>query len=412
MKVLMFGWEFPPLSSGGLGTACYGLTKALSRQNISIALVLHTTSENNSKSKFTADFLKIIAADDESFPITLTGIKSPLHPYMTSQEYIQTMMRTKNGSQGRQIYGENLFAEVQRYSLKAASIAKKQKHDVIRCHDWMTFRAGIEAKKISGKPLVVHVHATEFDRTGGNGVNQCVYDIEREWMRSADSVIAVSNYTKRKIIENYGVDPKKIRVVHNAVDYSDEPQSQENYGLRSTDKIVLFLGRITLQKGPDYFIEAAKKVLSHEPNVTFVIAGSGDMEYSMIDRVAALGLSGRMLFTGFLKGKDIDRAYRMADLYVMPSVSEPFGITPLEALKNGTPVLISKQSGVSEVLSHCLKVDFWDTDQMANQIISVLRYSSLKEVLSENGGTEVRRMSWDESARKCVEIYEGLGGGS
>src|SRR3989344_7291857 len=217
MKVLMFGWEFPPLSSGGLGTACYGLTKALSRQNISIALVLPTTSENNSKSKFTADFLKIIAADDESFPITLTGIKSPLHPYMTSQEYIQTMMRTKNGSQGRQIYGENLFAEVQRYSLKAASIAKKQKHDVIHCHDWMTFRAGIEAKKISGKPLVVHVHATEFDRTGGNGVNQEVYGIEHAGMSAADAVVAVSQWTNNMIVRHYGIAPQKVTVIHNGI---------------------------------------------------------------------------------------------------------------------------------------------------------------------------------------------------
>ena len=405
MKVLMFGWEFPPLNQGGLGTACYGLTKGLSRQGVQISFVLPSLSQD-----IKSDFVRIISAEDRN--VRITRIQSPLQAYMTSKEYSE-QARQRRFRPNDKLYGKNLFEEVCRYAQKAAGIAAEEEHDIIHCHDWMTFQAGIEAKKVSGKPLVVHVHATEFDRTGGSGVNQYVFDIERQGMEFADTVITVSNYTKQKIINNYGIPAEKIQVMHNGVDTDDIPEipPEEGCSLKDYDRVVLFLGRITLQKGPDYFIEAAKKVLEYEPNVKFILAGTGDMEYQMIEKAAAMGMADKVLFSGFLKGGDVDRAYRMADLYVMPSVSEPFGIAPLEAMKNGTPVIISKQSGVSEVIMHCLKTDFWDVNEMANKIIAVLRYNELKSMLGKNGHSEVKNISWDIPARKCVGVYNGLVGG-
>lgn len=402
MKVLMFGWEFPPFNSGGLGTACYGLTKALSEQEVEVTFVMPTMEDPSMH-----NFLKIISADSLK-NVSFRQVDSPIQGYMTSEEYEEKMHDYLQYGKGnkKSIYGKDLFQEVERFARRAAEIAKNEDFDVIHAHDWLTYKAGIIAKQISGKPLVVHMHATEFDRTGGNGVNQYVYDIEREGMHKADAVITVSNFTKDMVMEHYGVDRSKINVVHNAVDFTE--CDLEDSRIDDKDKIVLFLGRITLQKGPDYFIEAANKVLQKKPDVKFVVAGSGDMEFRMIERAAELGIGHKVLFTGFLHGKDIDRAYKMADLYIMPSVSEPFGITPLEALRNGTPVLISKQSGVSEVLSHCLKVDFWDVDEMTNKIVSVLNHDELQECLRENGGREVLKFSWHEPARKCLGVYNDV----
>ncbi|MBI3034389.1 glycosyltransferase family 4 protein [Candidatus Woesearchaeota archaeon] len=386
MKVLMFGWEFPPQSTGGLGTACYGLTKAMSRLGVNITLVLPTT-EN-----ITHDFVRIIGAN-----VRLKGIKSPIRPYMTETQYSRQYRKSS-------LYGQSLFDEVYRYSMAAEQIAREEDFDVIHCHDWLTFEAGIRAKSIANKPLIVHVHATEFDRTGGLSLNRHVYDAEKRGMQAADRVIAVSNYTKNKIISHYGIMPEKVSVVHNAVDH-DRSQPSEDSGLKKHSKIVLFLGRITLQKGPDYFLYAASKILQIEPNVRFIIAGSGDMEQSIIQKSAELGISDKVLFTGFVSGNDVNRAYSMADVYVMPSVSEPFGITALEAMKNNTPVIISRNSGVSEVISHCLKVDFWDINQLANKIIGVLRYRELSETMKNHAAGEVSRISWSNSAEKCITEY-------
>jgi glycosyltransferase involved in cell wall biosynthesis len=296
--------------------------------------------------------------------------------------------------------------EVERFARAAEEIAAGETFDVIHCHDWLTFKAGVNVKRRTKKPLIVHVHATEFDRTGGNGRNEHVYNIEREGMHAADKIIAVSNFTKNMIVNNYGIDPNKVEVVHNAVEFTD--YNTERRKINNYDKVVLFLGRITLQKGPDYFIESASKVLKKMSNVKFIIAGSGDMEYKMIEKAAQMGIGDKVLFAGFLEGADIDRAYKMADVYVMPSVSEPFGITPLEAMRNGTPVIISKQSGVSEVIQNCLKVDFWDTDQMANKILGVLKYGELHEEMKKNGSREIKKFSWDVPAGKCINVYRGV----
>ncbi len=392
----MFGWEFPPVSSGGLGTACYGLTHGLSRKNVDITLVLPDYPHEGK-----TDFAKIISAS----MIKVKKVNSMLMPYMTSHSYSESKSRVKS-----KIYGATLFNEVDRYAEVAKKIALEEDFEVIHCHDWMTFKAGINAKKLRKKPLVVHVHATEFDRTGGNGINEYVYKIEKEGMEYADSIIAVSNYTKKMIVDKYGINPDKINVVHNSVEFKQKAK-QESFGIKKKDRVVLFMGRLTLQKGPDYFVYAAKKVLEHEKNVKFVICGNGDMEPLIVDKVAEMGLASNVLFAGFLQGDDVERAYKMADVYVMPSVSEPFGITPLEAMSNGVPTIISRSSGVSEIIKHCLLVDFWDIKDMSSKIISILRYSPLKESLKENAFSEIKNFNWDAPAEKCLEIYRKVIGG-
>ncbi|MBN1157324.1 glycosyltransferase family 4 protein [Candidatus Woesearchaeota archaeon] len=395
MRVLMFGWEFPPYASGGLGTACHGLTHGLNNKGVEVTFVIPKGG-----SDLKADHVKLISADSLS-NIRVATVNSILTPYISSEEYSEKLILLKSKKDpSAAMYGKNLYQEVYRYAKKAETIARHHPHDVIHCHDWMTYRAGINAKKVSKKPLVVHVHATEFDRTGNNP-NQAVYDIEREGLHAADHIITVSNYTKKMVVQHYGINPDKVTVVHNAVEYRPVPKRAK----RKHTKNVLFLGRITIQKGPEYFLYAAKKVLSKDRNVRFIVAGSGDMERFMIEEAARLGIADKVLFAGFLRGKKIDEAYRMADLYVMPSISEPFGITPLESLRNETPVLISKQSGVSEVLNNCLKVDFWDIDEMANKMLAVLNYKSLHSELTEQGHREVLGMNWDIPAERCIDVY-------
>lgn len=391
----MFGWEFPPFNSGGLGTACFGLTRALSDEGADVTFVLPRKLDISvpfAKIRF-ADIAKDIRAD-----------VSILSGYITSQEYL--FLRSKGAGM---FYGGTLIEEVMHYASKAKDIALDERPDVIHAHDWLSFLAGIEAKKATGKPLVLHMHATEFDRTGGQGVNQNVYDIERYAMEEADGVITVSNFTKEKIIRHYGIPAGKIAVVHNGIaesDYHSLPPILEEIKKGGGQKIVLFAGRITIQKGPEYFVRAAKKVLEHYPDVLFIVAGSGDMRNQMMREAAYLGIGDKLIFTGFLRDDDLNALYQAADLFVMPSVSEPFGIAPLEAIANGTPVIISKQSGVSEVLSHALKVDFWDVDEMANKILAVLMHPPLQTTLREESRKEVKKVSWKAAARKVLDFYE------
>jgi glycosyltransferase involved in cell wall biosynthesis len=302
-------------------------------------------------------------------------------------------------------YGGDLLAEVQRYALLAAEIARQEDFDLVHAHDWMTFPAGLAVAAIKGRPLVVHVHSTEFDRSGLH-VDQRIYDIERRGMHGAIKVIAVSHLTRNLCTQHYGVDPGKVEVVYNAIESNGNGTfDEEKYKIHNDEKIVLFLGRITMQKGPEYFLAAAKKVLEVMDNVKFVMAGSGDMIRRTIEMAASMGIGHKVLFTGFLRGGDVERVFKMADLYVMPSVSEPFGIAPLEAMSHDVPVIISKQSGVSEVLTHALKVDFWDINEMANKIIAVLRHPPLATTLREHGNFEIKRMSWTDAAKHCVQIY-------
>jgi glycosyltransferase involved in cell wall biosynthesis len=302
-------------------------------------------------------------------------------------------------------YGANICEEVQRYAMRVMKIAESEEFDVIHAHDWMTFPAGIAVAARSGKPLVVQVHSTEFDRSGEH-VNQYVYDIERHGMHAAARVITVSNYTRNIVVNRYSVPPEKVEVVYNGIDFSDScaagaPQAAP----AGSDKVVLFLGRMTMQKGPEYFLYAAKKVLEKENNVKFVMAGDGDRLYGTIDLAAWLGIGHKVFFTRFLRGADVDRVYQMADLYVMPSVSEPFGIAPLEALQHNVPVLVSKSSGIAEAFHNALKVDFWDIDEMANKIVAVLRHPPPQETLRANGRKEALRFRWEDSAARVNEVY-------
>jgi len=400
----MFGWEFPPFNSGGLGVACQGLTRSLSRRGFEVLFVMPKKLDVRS------EFARMIFADVDASKdaAVLEGyvVNSMLTPYLSSSTYMR-----KEGERG--IYGRDLFSEVARYRATGARIAREETFDIIYAHDWLSFGAGIEAKKATGKPLIVHVHATEFDRCGGeSGINQEVFDVERQGMQEADCVIAVSELTKQIIIRYYGIASEKVRVVYNGIDESTAPSGVGMRRLRSLKesgyKIVLFLGRITLQKGPDYFLRAAKRVLEKDPRVIFVVSGSGDMEDSILQLSASLGISKNVVFTGFLTGTDRHEMYVAADLFVMPSVSEPFGITPLESMKLGTPVLISKQSGVAEVVKHALKADFWDVDEMANKILSVVSHPALGESLSRNAQTEADALTWAAAAIKVDGIVHEL----
>jgi len=425
MKVLMFGWEFPPHISGGLGTACYGLTKAILKQNVEIIFVvpkMFGDEESGAIRLVNASDISVNLSD-EFFKeliskISYLEVDSILIPYANDEEFYKLTEQVDKGVSKEELitqtqkftfsggYGKNLLEEVRRYAIVGAEIARNFDFDVIHAHDWLTYMAGIEAKRISGKPLLVHMHATEFDRSGEN-VNQQVYDIERAGMEAADRVVSVSNLTRNVVITRYGINPEKVITVHNGV---DAPQQELYSGNAKNvdEKIVTFLGRITFQKGPEYFIEAANKVLKRDPNVRFVMAGSGDMMHNMIRRVARLGISTKFHFTGFLRGEDVDRMFGMSDVYVMPSVSEPFGISPLEAMMSNVPVIISKQSGVAEVLNYAIKVDFWDIDAMADAIYGLLHYNSLPEMFRKYGKAEVESIKWDHAGKKVIEIYHSL----
>ncbi|MDL2330398.1 glycosyltransferase family 4 protein [Odoribacter sp. OttesenSCG-928-A06] len=424
MRVLMFGWEFPPHIAGGLGTACLGLTKGLTRQNVEVLFVMPKASGDEDQSAariinasdVEANFHEMHFADYLK-NINFMEIGSNLIPYLDPELFErevreQTSGRIPTGQisyknkytfSGK--YGANLMEEVARYALVAATIAKEQHFDVIHAHDWLTYAAGIAAKKVSGKPLVVHVHATEFDRSGEN-VNRMVYDLERQGMMEADKVVTVSNLTRNIVITRYGIDPNKVVTVHNAVDFQSYSELNVEKGVR--EKVVTFLGRITFQKGPEYFIEAAYKVLKAYPNVRFVMAGSGDLMNRSIRRVARLKMATRFHFTGFLKGEDVQKMFAHSDVYVMPSVSEPFGISPLEAMRSGVPTIISKQSGVAEVLQHAIKIDFWDVDALADAIYGLLKYPAMSKVAGKYGLEEVNAMKWDHAAIKLRDIYSSL----
>ena len=430
MKVFMLGWEFPPFISGGLGTACYGLTRAMDQIGLDVIFVLpksvqssHTTHVKMLTPSAAMHIGSVAYFTSEEFKrVSFRTIESSLKPYASSkhsQSAIEAALKKKRASHngnGHALlgdietdihYGGDMYSEAHRYAAVAAQLSLNEQFDIIHAHDWMTYPAAIAVAAITGKPLVVQVHSTEFDRSGEN-VNQLVYDIERKGMHAADKIIAVSHLTRNVIISRYGVPGEKVEVVYNAVDRDGHGNNFPEVGIDKDEKIVLFLGRITMQKGPEYFLAAAKKVIEKVDRVKFVMAGSGDMMRHTIEMAAGLGIGHKVLFTGFLRGEDVEKVYRMADLYVMPSVSEPFGIAPLEALNHDVPVIISKQSGVAEVLSHVLKVDFWDIDEMANKIIAVLKYPPLQVTLREHGNFEVRKLQWKDSAQRCARIYGDL----
>lgn len=413
MRVLMLGWEFPPFFAGGVGMVCYELTKAFSKRNdVNVTYIMpYGPKELNST------HVKLLAADNliSDSRIRIKKINALISAYINSQEYmekVKSLHSVESSSRvGRdntfQLYGANLLEEVYRFAEKVKLLAMEEEFDIIHAHDWTTFPAAIALKELTGKPLVVHIHITEFNKSGGKGINQNVYDIEREGMQKADGVITVSNLIKNMCIAQYGINENKLYVIHNANVEMNEEIIRES-DINKYNKVVLFAGRITLQKGPDYFVETAKKVCQYRDDVKFIMAGSGDMLNRMIDRTAQLGIADKFIFHGFYSREDAEKFFAMADVFVMPSVSEPFGVVPLEAMMKNTPTIISKQSGVSEILNHTLKVDFWDTDEMANKILALLNYSSLHKELKNKGYYEVKRLTWDVPAQKCISLYNKL----
>ncbi len=403
MRILMFGWEFPPFNSGGLGVACLGLTKALSGLGVEVVFVMPKRLD------IKTPWAKMVFADSIT-GVETVAVNSTLTAYATHKSYVRGYHPVEDAG----IYGGSLIEEVTRYSLRGGALALQEQFDVIYAHDWLSFGAGAAAKRATGKPLIVQVHATEIDRTGSPWtVNNEVFALEKAGMEAADVVITVSEMTKNIIVREYGIAPEKVRVVYNGIDEATAPSGSTSLPrLRSLKragyKFVLFLGRVTLQKGPDYFLRAAKRVLERNPNVLFILSGSGDMDAQMMRMSGELGIGGRIFFTGFLHGAERHEVYRTADLFVMPSISEPFGIAALEAMKLGTPILISKQSGVSEVVNHALKVDFWDVDEMANKILSVVGYPGLREALAENAAREAEMLTWRQAASKVTGIVNEL----
>jgi glycogen(starch) synthase len=397
MRILMFGWEFPPFNSGGLGTACLGLTRALSRKGHEVTFVLPRRLD------LSVDYMNLVFADEPRLKVT--AINSLLAGYVTDSRY-RVLMDALPPELAR-LYGSDLYEETNRYAEKAKELARIIDHDVIHAHDWLSFPAGMAAANASKRPLVAHVHATEFDRTANGEVNRLVYDIERAGMHAADRVVSVSNYTKGTVVRHYGVLDAKVDVVHNGVDPRDAtllPKSK----LADHYRIVLFLGRLTVQKGPDWFLRTAKLVLERDKDVLFVVAGAGDMERQVIQEAAAMGIAEHVIFTGFRRGTDVDRLYQMADLYVLPSVSEPFGITALEAVQQGTPVIVSAQSGVKEVLPDALQVDFWDTRKTADMILDVLSRREASRELAERQALSLPHVTWDAAAEKLGALYQDL----
>ena len=435
IRVLTFGWEFPPHITGGLGTACYGLTKSLMKQGTDILFVVPKAYGDEDIGVIDASEVVLGGeqAPAEGSPVRLTSfgaemrviaVSSAIRPYASAGpptqaieewNYVMERPATTPGKPvaGRVVgkkykfsgsYGPSLLQEVVRYGEVASAIAAAEQFDVIHAHDWLTFPAGIAAKKVTRKPLIVHVHATEYDRAGERNVDPRVLAIEKEGMQKADRVIAVSEWTKNILVSKYGIKREKISVVHNGI-VSERRKAAAGGATRLGKFMVTFLGRVTYQKGPQYFVEAARKVLEKFPHTHFVVGGAGDLLPQIMERVAALRLSSKFHYTGFLKGAQVDQVWSVTDVYVMPSVSEPFGIAPLEAIRAGVPVILSKQSGVSEVMPHAIKADFWDTDALAAAVCSVLQHKTLAKTLKANATEALKTITWDTAARKLNKLY-------
>jgi len=417
MKALMFGWEFPPHILGGLGTASYGLTKGMSAQHdMEITFVIprsHGDEDQRYLKIIGACYVPVVWRDvDWNFVNERFGKSMSPDDYFHLRDHIfYDYHRIGTNELGcisfSGQYPDNLLEEISNYEAAASVIAHSYSFDIIHSHDWLTYPAGIFAKQITGKPLVIHVHATDFDRSRGN-VNPTVYNIEKRGMDYADHIITVSNLTRNIVIEKYHIDPAKVTTVHNAVEPLPDLESFKKTPHK--DKIITFLGRITMQKGPEYFVESAARVLQKTKHVRFVMAGSGDMMHAMIRLVAERGIADRFHFTGFLKGREVYELLTQSDAYVMPSVSEPFGISPLEAMQVGTPTIISKQSGCAEILTNAIKIDYWDVDAMADAMYSIVKYPAMYKHLHEEGLKEIDAIKWEYAGQKVRNIYNQLTG--
>ena len=415
MKVLMFGWEFPPKIYGGLAVASYGITKGLSQQgdvDIKFCMPKPTGKEEN--------FLKIV--NMSQVPVAWRNVQydqikdrmigHTAEDYYRYRDHIYADFNNLGVNDMGCLefaggYPGNLQQEINNFSIIAGVVARSEDFDIIHAHDWLTFPAGIHAKQVSGKPLCIHVHATDFDRSRGK-VNPTVYRIEKDGMDNADCIMCVSELTRQTVINNYGQDPRKCVAMHNAVyPLSDDIKAIVPHK-NPKEKVVTYLGRITMQKGPEYFVEAAALVLQRTKNVRFCMAGSGDMMEAMIQLAAQRGIADRFHFPGFQRGREVYECYKNSDVFVMPSVSEPFGIAPLEAMQCGCPSIISKQSGCGEILDKVIKVDYWDIHAMADAIYSICTNESLYNYLRREGMKEVDGITWEKVGLRIRNCYDRL----
>jgi glycosyltransferase involved in cell wall biosynthesis len=395
VKILMLGWEFPPYFAGGVGVVCEALTRSLAGRGHAITYLMPWTPPASARAG-----LELVGAASPGLDVI--GLPARLHSYASDARPPLRLPGEIPPPASRPLYGPDLLGEVERFARQAVAVATaRPAPDVIHAHDWTTFPAGIALRRAFGRPLVAHVHITEFDKSGGHHADPCIYEIERAGMHAADRVVTVSRRIAALCVERYGVDPSRIRVVYNGVEADPRPAPARHL----PGPLVLFLGRVTLQKGPDWFVEAARRVLDLEPDATFVLAGTGDMLPRVIGRVAELGVAQRFHFPGFVDRERASQLFALADVFVMPSVSEPFGIVPLEAMDRGVPVIVSRQSGSAELLRNALKVDFWDVDDLAGKIVSVLRYRALSATLEEAGREEAGQLSWDWVAERTETVY-------
>jgi glycogen synthase len=394
MKVLMLGWELPPHHVGGMGVACYQMCQELSYSGIDIEFILPFSAE------FDIDFMKVTPAHNQS-----------VEEFAIAGGVYDASWFTKKKVTKLDLGTLDLRRQHDRYAHNVAKLAETKEFDIIHAHDWLTFKAGMMAKLVTGKPLIVHVHATQYDQSAGNHGNPEAREIEYQAFNMADQVFAVSNYTKNVIIREYGIDPDKVHVVHNSMEIGQDIDESHNLHRylemmkQSGYKVVVNIGRMTIQKGLTHLLESAQKVISKDPKVLFLIAGGGEQQEELIRLAAHYRISSNIIFESWVSGKKWRDTYRIGDIFIMPSVSEPFGLTALEAIGFGTPVIVSKQSGVGEVLQNCFKVDFWDTDEMADMILSLTQHDSLSNTMWLNSYHEYKNQSWAKSARTMTERY-------
>lgn len=392
MKILMLGWELPPHNSGGLGIACYQMCKSLSKRDIDIEFILPYEADHK------IDFMQVTAASSQSAPEKLqAGDAYDSHKYVHPDGRVEW----------RDIHTQQAV-----YEHAVAKLIDTKEFDVVHAHDWLTFRAALRVKELTGCPVIVHIHSVESDRAGSGHGNPLVREIEAQGLLMADRVIAISEHTKRSIMRDYEIPAEKIEVIHNSIDNVSAQPLDTTTAYRYIAamkalgfKVVVNVGRLTVQKGLPNMLRAARKVLEKNPKTLFLFVGSGEQRNELLEISAELGIGPNVIFTEFQRGKRWRDAFAIGDLFVMPSVSEPFGLTPLEAIGYGTPVLLSRQSGVSEILKNCLKVDYWDVDEMANQMLGVLQHPELGLELWQNAYLEYQKMSWDNASHKLDRIY-------
>lgn len=398
MNILMLGWELPPHNSGGLGVACYHMAKQLALKGVAIDFVVPYTAEHD------IDFMTIHGAVNAT-PTQL----------MLPGAYDSACYSCEDFSSCSHSVPSSLRAQQERYIKHVEKMVTKHQPDAIHAHDWLTFEAGMRAKQLSDKPLIAHVHATEFDRSGEHHGNPLVHEIEYNGLMMADKVIAVSQITKDIIVKEYNIPAEKVEVVHNSIDIGEYPPLEGDNTYRYLTemkqrgyKVVVSVGRLTVQKGLCYLLDAAKRAIDVEPKLLFLIAGSGELRDELLEKAAEYQIAKNIIFTGFVRGKAWRDAYDVGDIFIMPSVSEPFGLVALEAAGHDNAVLISKQSGAAEVLRNILQFDFWDTQRMADQIVAVAQHEVLHATMKQMVNDEYSKMSWHNAADTFLETYRSL----